>query len=452
VAAGLDLLGRKKAPDWRDHLDFLHQMAACKSDESCNSEEIRQVLYSVGQLAALMPAEEEIEEELFVLLTSGKLGIAAEVWADDVPHLKGRLNLSSLSIVDDRVPSRLRYLAKQLSVTEELDEVPARSVDKQLEAVCNQVTRTIRSREFAAGQRRLVSNEFHGILSGYEPNTAQLELIPAVFIQTRFWLEDGATRRQIGGGETKFFLDREADRIWIGTTSSRSARPHLARAINRYSEPFQLRDLSSLEAILFVAPEEIAEILDEREVPRVGTDPEENWHFDVRSDSEGEATPTAPEVEDTEWRTGSAEGGDAPTGEPIVDAGRDGGKRDGACALPGDGGPARRDASLPARVGGSDGVRPGSSTHRQPRSTRGGIGRVGTDDAPPTAAGHGNSGRPSAGTAASARRSTNRPPRKDGTKGGSCRGAGSQPGEIGETRSRTRFVRHTIRNAPSSTL
>jgi len=105
-------------------------------------------------------------------------------------------------------------LAKQLSqhLTEHLEDEPVRSLDRQLEAFCNQVTRTICSPEFAAGHRRLVSYEYHGILDGYEQNAAQLELIPAVSIRTHFWLNDGANSRQ----------PRWQDRLFIGLAKSAS--------------------------------------------------------------------------------------------------------------------------------------------------------------------------------------------------------------------------------------
>jgi sacsin len=385
VAAGLDLLGRKKAPDWHDHLDFLDQLATHKADESCDQEETRKVLYSLAQLAIGLPDDEKIEDELFVLLESGRLGIAADVWANDVPHLKGRLDLNSLPIVDDRVPSRLTYFAKRLSrhFTEELVEEPLRSMDRQLEALCNQVMRTLRSPEFSAGQRRLVSSEYYGIPSGYEVNAAQLELVPAISIQTQFWLDDGGDRLPIGGGDTKFFLDRGANRIWIATVSSRSARPHLARAVNRYSEPFSLRDLSALEAILFVEPEEIAEVLDEREVPRIGGDLKEDWRFVDASLTDEPATPEMPSGNEDDWQDEPTEGaiaGDASNN--LLDQER------------GIGTSQRSPVSKGESVAQSTGLGGGSRDPTAVRLNETGVTiRIGTDSAPPTTPGHGNSGR-----------------------------------------------------------
>jgi len=48
------LLGRKKSPDWSNHLDFLRQIAASKERASCTSEEAKQTSYSLDQLATLM--------------------------------------------------------------------------------------------------------------------------------------------------------------------------------------------------------------------------------------------------------------------------------------------------------------------------------------------------------------------------------------------------------------
>jgi hypothetical protein len=424
VAAGLDLLGRRKTPDWRDHVDFLHQIAVHRGDESCGPEETKQVLYSLNQVAVTMPSDEGVAQELFILLTSGKLGTAGNAWANDVPHWKGRLDLRSLDVVDDRVPPRLRYLAKQLSqhVTEHLDDEPVRSLDRHLGSFCNQVTRTICSPEFAAGHRRLVSYEFQGIFDGYEQNAADLELIPAVSIRTHFWLNDGANSRQIGGGATKFFLDREAGQIWIGTASSRSACPHLARAINRYCDPFQLKDLSSLEAILSVPPEEIAEILNEREVPDIGVDPQGDWQFEVPANSDEEAISDTPESDNEGWSMGAAEEGNATTGEPRDDpfgvAGNNTPKR-GGVSVPSSTIASAQGGANAARQGRSGGSRSSVAPRPQPQKIDGVNARSSTDSAPPTMPGHGTSGGSPVGTGSRGEPSRNRSPRQRGTKGDS---------------------------------
>jgi hypothetical protein len=338
--------------------------------------------------------------------------------------------LSSLAIVDDRVPLRLRYLAKHLSqhVNEQLDQDPVQSVDKHLEAFCNQVTRTIHSREFAAGQRRLVSYEQHGIPKGYESNAAQLELIPAGSIRTSFWLDDDGELSQIGGGETKFYLDHEAARIWIGTVSPRSARPLLARAINRYSEPFQLKDLSSLEAILSVAPGEIAEILDEREVPLVGAGPAGDWRFFDPAGAREEIDSDSQALDGDDWSTQAPDGEDASPDEPMDETSGNvehgGSSRDGGLPLSSNGSLARDDTEASATVGpnGSGGLgsrRPVSRTSNGSQKVGGTAARLGTDDAPPTRPGHGNSGSPSGGDTPNRQASGSRPRRQAGAKGDS---------------------------------
>ena len=150
-----------------------------------------------------------------------------------------------------------------------------------------------------------------------------------------------------------------------------------------------------------VAPEDIAEILDEREVPRIGADTEEDWRFVVAPGPEDE-TPDPREIDDRDLLIGSAEGEDAATSEPT----------DEPFGEP----PA---AGVAAPVRGSAVSRPSDSTRPHPRKTVEANIRPGTDDAPPTTPGHGNSGRPSGGSAPSRPPPGNRSPRQGGTKGDS---------------------------------
>lgn len=252
VSAGLDAMGRRndvEASDFRDFLDILSRQVG---QNSCTPKEQDQALHALNELGRLDNVD-NIDDVLPILTHTAKLLPLGEVLFRDNPALASRITDQDVhyahdAIVGRVVISKLRRLSD--AVTEELTEEPMPSENVQMQTLCRGLQDFIRSKEFLLVIRRLISHECRYPVLDYEPPLRKLEVRPASSIRTTLLLADDSGGRPIGIGEPDFFVDRDAERIWIASRKLGALRPKLARAINHLLDEYRLQDTAPLVAIL----------------------------------------------------------------------------------------------------------------------------------------------------------------------------------------------------------
>jgi hypothetical protein len=160
VQAGLDSLGRRQTPQLDDYVEFLELLRAHKfalqslgDGGECDSHECQQILNALHFVAS--PFDHVDQDELPVLTTAQQLLPISNVFEDDAPHFKGRIEAADINLIDPHVPHRIRSAAPGLAnaIVEMLDELPMRSVEKEIENVCQRFAAILHSQEFAQGLR-----------------------------------------------------------------------------------------------------------------------------------------------------------------------------------------------------------------------------------------------------------------------------------------------------------
>lgn len=406
VAPGLDALGRRENPELDDFVEFLQILCADRDGAACDARECNQVLHALN---AISDSFGQIDQsKLPVLTTSQQVLLIGDVFEDDAPHLRDRIEATDIRLIDPRVPVRIRYAAPSLAeaVDELLDEAPAPSINREIGNMCLRVESIIRSEEFARGLRRIVVQKHSWDGSKFVPDIERFRVCPATSISTSLYLRrvDSEFGR-IGGGPVRFFVDNQNSNIWVATVSSRTVAIELARAIDGLLGEFGGVDPAALEDMLRVTrTEEIEEVLDERRVPKLkeSGQPDFSWDgtnqetADEGGSDESEAAAEPPDVsleQTSDTTNGAAEPSadaqqsraeehddmsdtvDSASGDstPAVKPERDGSGKTGTVERPSGSGP----SSSGSAGGTSAGPRP---TH--PAS----------DDSPPIKPGHGSSG------------------------------------------------------------
>jgi sacsin len=282
VAPGLDALGRRESPKLHDFVEFLQMLCADKDGVPCEIYEGRQALHALNVISESFGQVDQ--SKLVLLTTSQQLFPIEDVFEDDAPHLRDRIQAKDIRLIDSRVPVRIRYAAPSLAgaVDELLDETPAPSINREIGGVCLRVESIIRSQEFAQGLRRIVVQKHSWSGSKFIPDIERFWVRPATSISTSLYLKSvDSELRRIGGGSVRFFVDNQNSHIWVATGSSRTVAIELARAIDGLLGEFGGVDLAALEDILRVShKEEIDEVLDERRVPRLkeSGEPDFTWN------------------------------------------------------------------------------------------------------------------------------------------------------------------------------
>jgi hypothetical protein len=271
VQAGLDALGRRGKPDLDDHIDFLRMLRAFKQETACYAQEYKQALHSLNSISDGFDRNEHTDVP--VLTTARRLCLISDAFEDDAPHLKGRVDITDINVIDPDVPTRIRSAAPRLAdaVVEVLDERPMLSINRELEATCQRLAAILQSDEFACGLKRLVSQKYSWRVDGFSSHFDCFSVYPATSINTNLHFEtpDGTPKR-IGGGAVPLFADSERSEIWIATVSSRRIAIELARTIDRLLGDFQGVNIAALEDMLRVTRmAEIADVLNDRRVPEL---------------------------------------------------------------------------------------------------------------------------------------------------------------------------------------
>jgi hypothetical protein len=159
VQTGLDALGRRQKLELGDFIEFMKILCTYKNGTGCDLREYDQAL---NALSFISTGFDQIDEQgdIPVLTTTRQLIPLCEVYKDDVPHLKGRIEATNIKLIDPLVPARIRFAAPSLaaSIIEVLDEPPTPSANREVEHVCRRVAAIFRSREFADGLNRIVAS------------------------------------------------------------------------------------------------------------------------------------------------------------------------------------------------------------------------------------------------------------------------------------------------------
>jgi sacsin len=404
VAAGLDALGRRKAVEAADYRDFLDLLARHTGSSPCTSHEQDQALHALNELGRPDNAD-HVDEEMPVLTQTGRLLPLRDVLLRDSQVLAARVAEASVQFAHSGIAGRtviakLRRLSD--AVTEVLAEDPMRSADAHMQALCRRLQDLIRSHEFSSAIRRLVSHELRYPVLDYEPPLGAVNVQPAVTIYTTLLLDGDDGERAVGGGEVDFFVERDAERIWIATRKLGSLQPKLARAINEILDPHRLQDTAPLVAILD-GREPIETVLENYEIASLVSERHSTADWQDQSDHSGAQIddPGQPDEENAEAppaksATGSHEGQEAAS-EPSTssDPAAITDKNEEENFAAGGAGQRAAPSGTMANRGGS-GSRPqssaGSRQTRRSADTRGDhSSRSGSDEAPPIAPGTGRS-------------------------------------------------------------
>jgi hypothetical protein len=255
---GLDALGRREKPSLDDFVEFLQVLCAYKKGTECDARECQQALQALNVVSADFDHDADAHHELPVLTTTRQLLPGCDVYEDDSPHLKGRIEAVGINFIDAQVPWRIRSAASRLAddVEEILDEPPMRSANRELESLCDRFATILHSREFAYGLRRLVAQKHSWRAGDFVSNLDRFNVCAATSISTSLYLKlsEGEPRR-IGGGSVLVFVDDENSTIWVATASPRRVAIDLAREIDGLLREFQgveLAALAQLESQLLV--------------------------------------------------------------------------------------------------------------------------------------------------------------------------------------------------------
>ena len=217
--------------------------------------------------------DHNIHADLPVLTTTHRLLGITEVFEDDAPHLKRRIDITGIDVIAPEVPARIRSAAPRLTdaVVELLSERPTVSTDRQLEETCQRLVTTLHSEEFLYGIKRLIAQTHSWRVDEFSLRFDHFDLYPAISINTDLYFHSqNRAPLRIGGGAVPVFVDIETSEIWIASVSRRLIIMDLARTIDRLLGELQGVDLAALEDMLRVArAAEIVEVLNERRVPEL---------------------------------------------------------------------------------------------------------------------------------------------------------------------------------------
>jgi sacsin len=305
LQAGLDALGRKAKPDLYDYIDFLQILKAFKQDAPCETQEQMQALHALKFISdGFDPSS---HTDLPVLTTTNRLLGIGDVFYDDAIHLKGRIDITGIDVIDPDVPLRIRSAAARLTdaIVEVLARRPELSSNRELEKASQRLSDILHSEEFAYGLKRLVSQNHMWRVDEFSSRFDHFSVYPAISINTDFYFQSqSGTPNRIGGGAVPLFVDNENSEIWITIISPRRTAIELARSIDQLLGDFQGVNLAALEDMLRVgSTAEIADVLKDRRVPELG----ETEKREIVWDPEHE--PSHPLEGDEEIFEGEAEGG-----------------------------------------------------------------------------------------------------------------------------------------------
>lgn len=271
VRRGLTRLGRRPSPDATDIVATLESIDAAQRAHGGGPLDEADLQLGLRLLRRLqdLGLPEEARARLLVPTQAGDLRPLAQVRVDDAPWFSARITGDALAIVHPRVALELidRLGVQRLSTTtrEQLAGRPALSGNVDKQHFCRQLTATIHHPAFAAGVARILAYQGAVADEGLAL-LADLRVVASDRLVTHLRVEGIA--EPLGAEEVAVFADEEQRAVYVSGDHWDSVVVQICEAINRLVDS-ALHDLSHLEAILRVGPDDIVALLDHRRVPRL---------------------------------------------------------------------------------------------------------------------------------------------------------------------------------------
>jgi sacsin len=273
VRRGLTRIGRRPGADATDIVATLESIDAAQRAIGGGPLEEVELQLALRLLRRLqdLALPEDARARLLVPTQAGDLRPLAQVRVDDAPWFSARIHSDALAVVHPRIALELidRLGVRRLSTTtrEQLAGRPALSGNVDKQHFCRQLTATIHHPAFAAGVARILAQQ--GAVAGAGlALLAELRVVASDRLVTHLRVEGVA--EPLGAEEVAVFADEEQRAVYVSGDHWDSVVVQICEAINRLVDS-ALRDLSHLEAILRIGPDDIVALLDHRRVPRLHT-------------------------------------------------------------------------------------------------------------------------------------------------------------------------------------
>ena len=322
IGAGMDLLGRRAAPDTRDLVAYLDDLGSATRGRALQEEERASALHVLMELLSKLRAELPAPgadwhglHQVQVLDQTDRLRRAVDVLREDAPWWVSRIDRELVALLHEQVGDEFARFAGvsgvATTISEELVErTPASTRDTGPGIVCQTFSERLSSASFEMGLRRLIFGEHQNL----EPPLVAvlgLQFDACASLTTELTGAPLAPRERFGRENVEVYL--VDDRMYVAGGSADNVLPDVALALNRRLGALALKNLAPLEEILRVPVTEIAARLDRRRVPPlpeiVEPPTRTEWKRDALGAAEGSGARPQPQAEATPPDSNAASNG-----------------------------------------------------------------------------------------------------------------------------------------------
>lgn len=278
TAAGMDLLGRRQAPEIRDLVAYLDDLATWSAGRPLDEETRESALHVLMELLSKLRAELNAPGDewdgfrrVHVLDEARRLRRATRVLRDDAPWWAERIDRNLVALLDVQVGDELARFAGVRKISDVIKEELIVQPDSAQEGsapwtVCKRLSQRLRSPAFEVGLRRLIYAK-HEEANASLDDVFDLRFEPCAALTTVLSGAPIAPTQRFGRQDVIVYL--AGDTVYIASESLEDALPDAAQAINRRLGHNVLHDLAPLEEILRVDASKIEDRLDRRRISRL---------------------------------------------------------------------------------------------------------------------------------------------------------------------------------------
>jgi hypothetical protein len=313
VLPAYKLLGLRNEPGLEDFTAYFSEVANDFPNRLLPEAELNNALVAYRKFGEELRGTDFRDSALIVLIASGKLKPAREVFFGDAYWLEERIMPGAVKLLHPGLPATVREAGQVRSLAAAIRErpiaVPEKTESPRWSSITARWQERIRSAEFRSALERLIFHEGGASRAHDLDWLKHISITLTAAITTDLLIQDDCGEWvKVGDGQGETYFDPESNTVFLNIEGEELMRNRLARKVVQQLGDTPIRDFSPLETLLECNPNEMETRLNRLHIRRLqAPEPLPEEYAEVE-DEPGAEMSREPDAEDTE-----------PTEDPVSD-------------------------------------------------------------------------------------------------------------------------------------